>query len=193
MRIIRGKYGRRRFNVPTNITARPTTDFARENIFNVIENITDIEGARCLDLFAGTGAVSFEFLSRDAASVTSVEKSPIQGRFIEKVARELHDDNLRLLRTDAVRYIREFSGQPYDIVFADPPYDMPGFGDIPGAVLSGGLLGPGSVFVMEHSKAYDFSSLPHFDHHRAYGSVNFSIFIIPDAEDENKEEKTDGE
>lgn len=190
MRIIRGKYGRRRFDVPTNITARPTTDFARENIFNVIENITDIEGARCLDLFAGTGAVSFEFLSRDAASVTSVEKSPIQGRFIEKVARELHDDNLRLLRTDAVRYIREFSGQPYDIVFADPPYDMPGFGDIPGAVLSGGLLAPGSVFIMEHSKAYDFSSLPHFDQHRAYGSVNFSIFVIPG---EDNSEKTDGE
>lgn len=191
MRIIRGKYGRRRFNVPTNITARPTTDFARENIFNVIENITDIEGARCLDLFAGTGAVSFEFLSRDAASVTSVEKSPVQGRFIEKVARELHDDNLRLLRTDAVRYIREFSGQPYDIVFADPPYDMPGFGDIPGAVLSGGLLGPGSVFIMEHSKAYDFSSLPYFDHHRAYGSVNFSIFVVPDVEDTDNDEKTD--
>lgn len=191
MRIIRGKYGRRRFNVPTNITARPTTDFARENIFNVIENITDIEGARCLDLFAGTGAVSFEFLSREAASVTSVEKSPVQGRFIEKVARELHDDNLRLLRTDAVRYIREFSGQPYDIVFADPPYDMPGFGDIPGAVLSGGLLGPGAVFIMEHSKAYDFSSLPHFDHHRAYGSVNFSIFVVPDVEDTDNDEKTD--
>ena len=191
MRIIRGKYGRRRFSVPTNITARPTTDFARENIFNVIENITDIDGARCLDLFAGTGAVSFEFLSRDAASVTSVEKSPIQGRFIEKVARELHDDNLRLLRADAGRYIREYTGRPFDIVFADPPYDMPGFGDIPGAVLSGGLLGPGSVFVMEHSKAYNFSSLPHFDQHRAYGSVNFSIFIIPD--EENNDEKSDGE
>ena len=191
MRIIRGKYGRRRFSVPTNITARPTTDFARENIFNVIENITDIDGARCLDLFAGTGAVSFEFLSRDAASVTSVEKSPIQGRFIEKVARELHDDNLRLLRADAVRYIREYTGRPFDIVFVDPPYDMPGFGDIPGAVLSGGLLGPGSVFVMEHSKAYNFSSLPHFDQHRAYGSVNFSIFIIPD--EENNDEKSDGE
>ncbi len=190
MRIIRGKYGRRRFNVPTNITARPTTDFARENIFNVIENITDIEGARCLDLFAGTGAVSFEFLSRGAASVTSVEKSPIQGRFIEKVARELKDDNLRLLRTDAVRYIRESASQPYDIIFADPPYDMPGFGDIPGAVLSSPLLKPGTVFIMEHSKAYNFSSLPHFDHHRAYGSVNFSIFIVPeDADEADGEEK----
>lgn len=178
MRIIRGKYGRRRFDVPTNITARPTTDFARENIFNVIENIADIEGSRCLDLFAGTGAVSFEFLSRGAASVTSVEKSPVQGRFIEKVARELHDSNIRLLRTDAVRYIRD-AATSYDIVFADPPYNMEGFAEIPAAVLSSRLLKPGSVFIMEHSKAYDFSSLPWFDHHRAYGSVNFSIFIVP--------------
>lgn len=177
MRIIRGKYGRRRFSVPTNITARPTTDFARENIFNVIENIIDIEDSRCLDLFAGTGAVSFEFLSRGASSVTAVEKSAIQGRFIEKVARELGDTNLRLLRTDALRFIKDATA-PYDIVFADPPYDMDGFGDIPGAVLGSNLLKEGSLFIMEHSKAYDFSTLPHFYQHRAYGSVNFSLFLI---------------
>lgn len=175
MRIIRGKYGRRRFAVPTNITARPTTDFARENIFNIIENLTDIEGARCLDLFAGTGAVSFELLSRGAASVTAVEKSPVQGRFIEKVAKELGDTNLRLLRTDALRYIRSATAR-MDIIFADPPYDMEGFGDIPGAVLGSALFGSGTLFIMEHSKAYDFAGLPHFLEHRAYGSVNFSIF-----------------
>ena len=177
MRIIRGKYGRRRFNVPTNITARPTTDFARENIFNVIENLTDIEGARCLDLFAGTGAVTFEFLSREAASVTAVEKSPVQARFIEKVARELHDDNLRLLRTDALRFIRD-ARAPYDIIFVDPPYDMEGFGEIPGAILDSQLVKEGTLFVMEHSKAYNFTRLPHFLEHRAYGSVNFSLFLI---------------
>ena len=190
MRIIRGKYGRRRFDVPTNITARPTTDFARENIFNVIENLADIEGARCLDLFAGTGAVSFEFLSRGAAAVTSVEKAPTQGRFIEKVAAQLGDKNLRLLRTDALRYIREGKAGPFDIIFADPPYDLPGFGDIPGAVLSGSLTGPGTLFVMEHSKAYDFSDLPHFIPHRVYGSVNFSIFQIPSGEEEESGRET---
>lgn len=176
MRIIRGKYGRRRFSVPTNITARPTTDFARENIFNVIENLTDIEEARCLDLFAGTGAVSFEFLSRGAQSVTAVEKSATQARFIEKVARELGDTGLRLLRTDALRYIKDATAS-FDIVFADPPYDMEGFGDIPAAVIGSNLLKEGSLFIMEHSKAYDFSSLPYFHQHRAYGSVNFSLFI----------------
>lgn len=178
MRIIRGKYGRRRFDVPTNITARPTTDFARENIFNVLENIADIEGSRCLDLFAGTGAVTFEFLSRGAASVTAVEKAATQARFIEKVASTLGEHNLRLLRTDALRFIRDASA-PYDIIFVDPPYDLPGFGEIPAAILGSALVAPGTVFVMEHSKAYDFSSLPHFSEHRAYGSVNFSIFLIP--------------
>ena len=177
MRIIRGKYGRRRFDVPGNITARPTTDFARENIFNVLENIVDFEGASALDLFAGTGAVSFEFLSRGCAEVTSVEKSPIQQRFILKVARELGDDNLTLVRCDALRFI---AGCPrsYDIIFADPPYDMEGFGEIPGKVLSSALVAPGTVFVMEHSKKYDFSHLPGFSEHRAYGSVNFSIFRL---------------
>lgn len=179
MRIIRGKYGRRRFNVPTNITARPTTDFARENIFNVIENIVDIEGLKCLDLFAGTGAVSFELLSRGASSVTSVEKSATQARFIEKVKRELDDRNLHLLRTDALRFIRD-SASTFDFVFADPPYDLEGFGDIPQMVLDSKLLHPGSIFIIEHSKKYDFSSLPHFSEHRAYGSVNFSIFEIPE-------------
>lgn len=179
MRIIRGKYGRRRFSVPTNITARPTTDFARENIFNVIDNLIDLEGTTCLDLFAGTGAISFELLSRGAASVTAVEKSTTQSRFIAKVAKELGDTNLRLLRTDALRYIDDATAS-YDFVFADPPYDLEGFGEIPGKVLESKLLRPGSIFIIEHSKAYDFSSLPHFEQHRSYGSVNFSIFIIPE-------------
>lgn len=179
MRIIRGKYGRRRFTVPTNITARPTTDFARENIFNVIDNLIDLEDTKCLDLFAGTGAISFELLSRGAASVTSVEKSATQARFIEKVAKELGDKNLRLLRTDALRYIREATTS-FDFIFADPPYDLDGFGDIPAMVLESQLLHPGTIFIIEHSKAYDFSSLPNFYQHRAYGSVNFSIFIIPE-------------
>ena len=90
MRIIRGKYGRRRFDVPTNITARPTTDFARENIFNVLENMMDFEGTHCIDLFAGTGAISLEMVSRGAASVIAVEKAPVQARFIEKVRQQLN-------------------------------------------------------------------------------------------------------
>lgn len=182
MRIIRGKYGRRRFDVPTNITARPTTDFARENIFNVIENLIDIEGIRALDLFAGTGAITFELLSRGAASVTAVEKAATQASFIARTARTLGDQNLNLVRGDALRFISAAS-TPFDLVFADPPYDMEGFGEIPAKVLNSRLLKPGSLFVMEHSRKFEFSSLPHFLQHRAYGSVNFSIFQIPEEDD----------
>lgn len=182
MRIIRGKYGRRRFDVPTNITARPTTDFARENIFNVMENITDFDGATALDLFAGTGAVSFEMLSRGCRQVTSVEKAATQYNFIRRVAQTLGDDNIRIVRGDALRYIAT-APAAFDIVFADPPYDLPGFADIPGAVLASTLLHPGSIFIIEHSAKHDFSHLPHFSEHRAYGSVNFSIFRIPDETD----------
>lgn len=177
MRIIRGKYGRRRFDVPTNISARPTTDFARENIFNVLDNYVDYEGLKALDLFAGTGAVSYEFLSRGCSSVTSVEKAATQQRFIAKVIKELGDENHILVRGDALRFISSGAG-PYDIIFADPPYDMPGFGDIPQAVLNSSLVAPGTVFIIEHNKHHDFSSLPGFREHRSYGSVNFSIFVV---------------
>lgn len=185
MRIISGKYGRRRFDVPTNITARPTTDFARENIFNVLENMVDFEECTALDIFSGTGAVAFEFLSRGCPSVTSVEKAATQYNFIRSVAQKLGDSNIRPLRTDALRFIKSCPSS-YDIVFADPPYNLEGFADIPAAVLTGSrLLHPGSVFVIEHSKAHDFSHLPHFLEHRAYGSVNFSIFRIPEANAED--------
>lgn len=177
MRIIRGKYGRRRFDVPTNITARPTTDFARENIFNVIENYVDLEGLDALDIFAGTGAVSFEFLSRECRSVTAVEKAATQQRFIAKVASQLGADNLNLVRGDALRYISA-APRSFDVIFADPPYDMDGFADIPGAVLASGLVKSGTLFIIEHNKSHDFSALPGFREHRAYGSVNFSIFVV---------------
>ena len=176
MRIIRGKYGRRRFDVPTNITARPTTDFARENIFNVLENRVDFEeGPVALDLFAGTGAVSFEFLSRGCSAVTAVEKAATQYSFIKKVARELGDNNLTVIKGDALRFASACK-QKFDIIFADPPYNLPDFGKIPELILNSEMLKPTSLIIIEHSKNYDFSHLPHFSEHRAYGSVNFSIF-----------------
>lgn len=179
MRIIRGKFGRRRFDVPTNITARPTTDFARENIFNVIENLIDIEGIDALDLFAGTGAITLELLSREAKTVTAVEKAATQYNFIAKVAKLLGIDNLRLVRGDALKYIATTTAK-FDLIFADPPYDMEGFADIPGKILESDMLKPGTLIIIEHSKRHDFSQLPYFLQHRAYGSVNFSIFRIPE-------------
>ena len=178
MRIIRGIYGRRRFDVPTNITARPTTDFARENIFNVIENLVDLEGLTAWDLFAGTGAISFEFLSRECRQVTSVEKAATQYNFIRSVSQKLGAQNHRVVRGDVLRFL-ETATQPYDVVFADPPYDMPGFAEIPGRILGSQVVKPGTLVIVEHSKAYDFSAIPHFFQHRAYGSVNFSLFLLP--------------
>lgn len=177
MRIIRGKYGRRRFDVPTNITARPTTDFARENIFNVLENLVDFEGLTALDLFAGTGAISLEFLSRGCEAVTAVEKAATQWRFIKSVAMQLGADNLTLVRGDVFRFIASCT-EKFDIIFADPPYDLPNFDEVPRAILSSAMLKPGTIVVIEHSRARDYSALPGFLEHRAYGSVNFSLFRI---------------
>ena len=177
MRIIRGKYGRRRFDVPHNITARPTTDFARENIFNVLENIDGFEGKSACDLFAGTGAVSFEFLSRGCDYVTAVEKAAIQVRFIKSVAEKLGDENLHLYRGDVFKFISE-NQRAYDYIFADPPYDHPRFDEIPELILNSNLVKQGSVVIIEHSKARDYSRLPGFNQRRAYGSVNFSIFLL---------------
>lgn len=175
MRIIRGKYGRRRFNVPTNITARPTTDFARENIFNVLENMIDFDGITGIDLFAGTGAISLEMVSRGAKSVIAVEKAPTQYRFIDQVRQQLNCTELTVVKGDALRFIAT-PGPVVDLVFADPPYDMEGFEQVPDAILSSPRVGPDTLVVVEHGKARDFSSHPCFVEHRAYGSVNFALF-----------------
>ncbi|MBD5370610.1 MAG: methyltransferase [Bacteroides sp.] len=177
MRIIRGKYGRRRFEPPKNITARPTTDFARENLFNVIENIEDIEGKSVCDLFAGTGAISFEFLSRGAAPVTAVEMAQTQVGFINSVKEHLQDCDLQVIRGDVFKFIAG-ARRPYDIVFADPPYDHPRFDEIPALILGSRLVGPGTLVIIEHSGKRDFSALQGFFQRREYGSVNFSMFRI---------------
>ena len=177
MRIISGKYGRRRFDVPKNITARPTTDFARENIFNVLENLGGFDDKSACDLFAGTGAVSFEFLSRGCNYVTAVEKAPVQASFIKKVAEILGDKNIHIVKGDVFKFIEE-DVRSYDYVFADPPYDHPRFEEIPALILESNLVSSGSIVIIEHSKVKDFSHLPGFNQRRAYGSVNFSIFFV---------------
>lgn len=177
MRIIRGKYGRRRFDVPKNITARPTTDFARENLFNVLENMDEFEGKTALDLFAGTGAISLEFLSRGCSDVTAVEMAPVQAAFIRSVKEKLGDESLRVVKGDVFKFISTCHRQ-FDYIFADPPYDHPRFDEIPGLILSSSMVKSGTIVIIEHSKNRDFSYLPGFSQHRVYGSVNFSIFVV---------------
>lgn len=176
MRIISGKYGKRRFQVPGDITARPTTDMARENIFNVLSHRFVIDGAHVLDLFAGTGAISFEFLSRGAASVTAVEKAMTQWRFINKVKEQLGDDNITVIRGDVFRFIDTCRKQ-FDIIFADPPYDLPQLSALPERILTSPMAKPGTLVIVEHSVANDFSHLPAFAERRTYGKVNFSLFL----------------
>ena len=172
MRIIRGKYGRRRFDVPNNIKARPTTDFARENLFNVLENLIDFEDSVALDLFAGTGAISFELLSRECKRVVCVEKHPTQYNFITKVQQQLGGDVFKFVAA---------CGEQFDFIFADPPYDLPQLESIPSRVLDENcLLRPGGLFVLEHSRNNDFTSHPWFAEHRVYGSVNFTFFVRPE-------------
>jgi 16S rRNA (guanine(966)-N(2))-methyltransferase RsmD len=181
MRIISGKYGRRRFTVPPAFSARPTTDFAKENLFNVLGNLIDWEGLDALDLFAGTGSISFELLSRGCRMVTAVEKNRAHAAFIGKVAKELNTDNLNLIYGDVFRFLRMDSKQGFDFIFADPPYALKELAEVPALVLAKDRLNEGGIFVMEHPAESDFSRLPYFNQRRVYGSVNFSIFIKEEA------------
>jgi 16S rRNA (guanine(966)-N(2))-methyltransferase RsmD len=175
MRIVSGKYRSRRFEVPKSFKARPTTDFAKENLFNVLANLMDWEDTVALDLFAGTGSISFELLSRGCQEVVCVEKDPAHYAFIKKVKAELKDNHLVTIKGDAFKFIASCT-QAFDFIFADPPYSLPDLARIPEQILSGHLLKENGVFVMEHPKEYDFSALPYFTQRRVYGAVNFSIF-----------------
>ena len=177
MRIISGIYGRRRFQVPSSFKARPTTDFAKENLFNVLANIIDMDGTDALDLFSGTGSISFELLSRGCRRVTSVEQDRAHYLYILKVAKELKTESLNLIKGDVFRFLNTVPEKSYDFIFADPPYSLTSLPDVPRLVLEKNILREGGVFVMEHPKENDFSNLPFFRQRRVYGSVNFSIFI----------------
>jgi len=175
MRIISGKYKGRRFDIPKNFKARPTTDFAKENIFNVLANQIDFEGITALDLFAGTGSIGLEFCSRGCREVVCIESDAVHYAFIKKVKAELKDEQLIPIRADVMKFIPSVK-RSFDCIFADPPYDLKQISQIPDLILSHLLLNPNGIFVMEHSKENDFSHLPGFMQRRVYGAVNFSIF-----------------
>jgi 16S rRNA (guanine(966)-N(2))-methyltransferase RsmD len=177
VRIISGKYKSRRFEVPKNFKARPTTDFAKENLFNVLTNLIDLEEATALDLFSGTGSISFELLSRGCQEVVCVEQDAAHYAFIKKVQAMLTGPALKPIKTDVFRFLAT-TNQQFDFIFADPPYALKDLDKIPELILSKNLLRENGVFVMEHPKEYDFSALPHFAQRRIYGAVNFSIFIV---------------
>lgn len=175
MRIVTGIYRGRHFDIPRSFKARPTTDFAKENIFNVLKGYLDFEDAMALDLFAGTGSISYELLSRGCASVVSVELDRDHARFISECLKKLGTDKDVLIRGDVFRFLKSCH-QQFDFIFADPPYALPELTKIPSLIFEYGLLKENGIFVFEHGKQNNFSEHPHFVEHRSYGSVNFSIF-----------------
>lgn len=175
MRIITGKYKGRHFDIPRTFKARPTTDFAKENIFNVMNGYIDFDAAEALDLFAGTGSISLELLSRGCQSVVSVEADRDHAHFISQCMKKLGAENHVLIRGDVFRFVKSCRRQ-FDFIFADPPYQLPNLPEVPDLIFAGNLLKEGGILVFEHGKRNDFSQHEHFVEHRSYGSVNFSIF-----------------
>ena len=157
MRIITGQYKGRHFDIPRTFKARPTTDFAKENIFNVLQGYIDFEDAR------------------GCSRVVSVEADRDHANFIRQCFKKLGEDKDILIRGDVFRFLKSCK-QKFDFIFADPPYALEDLPKIPDLVLDGDLLNEDGVFVFEHGKNYDFSDHPRFVEHRSYGSVNFSIF-----------------
>jgi 16S rRNA (guanine(966)-N(2))-methyltransferase RsmD len=175
MRIISGKYKGRRISAPSNITARPTTDFAKEGLFNLLNNRIDFEGIDVLDLFAGTGGISIEYVSRDCKSVISIEQNEKHCNFIRKTCNELKINNLSLLRTDVFKFIVGCHTK-FDMIFADPPYELENLTEIPDLIFKYDLLKEEGLFVLEHSSKNSFTNHSNFVDHRNYGNVNFSFF-----------------
>lgn len=175
MRIISGRYRGRTINPPKNLRARPTTDFAKENLFNVLANMVDFEQINVLDLFAGTGSISYEFASRGALSVTSVEINAVHYNYIKATASLYEFDNIYPMKANVFLYLKSCAKQ-FDVIFSDAPYDLEGSESVVELVFSRSLLAVDGIFIFEHSKNMDFSSHPNFLQLRSYGSVNFSMF-----------------
>lgn len=186
MRIVAGKYRGRHFEVPRTFKARPTTDFAKENLFNVLRGYINFEddAPRALDLFAGTGSITLELLSRGCSQVTSVELDSAHVAMIHQFLAALKDTNARVLRADVLRFLKKVPST-YDFIFADPPYALPQLGELPNLIFNDANLNAKpsmsplshkGIFVLEHGKDHDFSNHPRLVDHRTYGSVHFSIF-----------------
>lgn len=174
MRIIAGELRGRRLHPPTNLPVRPTTDLARESLFNILRNKVDFEEISTLDLFTGTGSISFEFISRGVKQAMAVDADQHCIDFIKQAAKEFEIDNLFAMRSDAFIFLGR-SQMSFDLVFADPPYDLKQFDIIPNLVLKS-FVKPGGLFILEHAKEHSFKEHPLFIEQRNYGKVNFTFF-----------------
>lgn len=175
MRIISGKYKGKIISPPSNFSARPTTDFAKESLFNILLNHFNFEDIKALDLFSGTGGISYELASRGCTAIDIVEINPQHIAFIKRMVKELGFGQIHIIRNDAFKFL-DFCKTTYDLIFADPPYSFNSLELIPNIVFSRNLLNKEGLLIVEHSDSNDFSADDHFIEKRHYGGVNFSFF-----------------
>lgn len=176
MRIIRGNLKSRRFSIPKNFPSRPTTDFAKEGLFNLLENQYDLEEMKVLDLCAGTGNISFEFISRDIGHVTSVDKDFNCVKFIRKTSVDFNIENkIDIIKNDIILFLK-MTDQTFDIIFSDPPYDVKFHHQIAEIVFERKLLKEDGLLIIEHGRHTRLEQIPQFDNTRPYGNVYFSFF-----------------
>lgn len=177
MRIISGIHGGRRINPPAKMPhTRPTTDIAKEGLFNILQNNLDIEKLKVLDLFGGTGSISYELASRGAPGITIIEKDHTMYDFIKKTAAELEFENFKVIRSDVFRFI-DTAAEQYDLIFAGPPYALATIDELPVRIFEKGLLKPNGWFVLEHTPRNDYKKFTHYKTERNYGTTIFSIFV----------------
>ena len=177
MRIISGEYGGRKFNPPNKMPyTRPTTDIAKEGLFNILQNNLDISTLKTLDLFGGTGSISYELASRGAKELTIVEKDIAMYEFIKKISKQLGIGNLQVIKIDVFKFIEQCN-EKFDLIFAGPPYALTNIDDLPNLVFEKQLLNRKGWFVLEHTPRNDYKKFPFYKTERNYGTTVFSIFI----------------
>ena len=178
MRIIGGRLKGKTILPPQGYKARPTTDFAKEGLFNILNNEYEMEGLQVLDLFGGTGAISYEFASRGASRVYCVEMLPLHANFIKSQAQLFGMKNLTVVRHNVFDFL-EICKEKFDIIFADPPYAIEGLAGIPDRVFAQDILHPGAYLILEHPDEFDFHGHAYFVKEKKYGNVHFSFFEKP--------------
>jgi 16S rRNA (guanine966-N2)-methyltransferase len=176
MRIISGMLGGRRFNPPSNMPyTRPTTDIAKEGLFNILQNNLDFEGLKTLDLFGGTGSISYELASRGVQDLTIVEKDSQMFSFIKKTALELKLENFKVIKSDVFKFI-ETCHEKFDLIFAGPPYALTTIDELPKLIFEKDLVNKGGWFILEHTPRNDYKTFPHYLREKNYGTTIFTIF-----------------
>jgi len=175
MRIISGSLKGRSIEVPKNFKGRPTTDFAREGIFNVLNNHVQWSNTKVLDLFSGTGAFSLECFSRGATEILAIDMQPLHVRFINENFTKFDANNAHAMRQDVFKWIPQASEQ-FDLIFADPPYDLPGLIKLPKLILESTLLSSNGLLIVEHGKRTSFADQLGFFMEKSYSNVTFSFF-----------------